>query len=140
MSNVHTTPAIEQSVTFAAPAARIYQALLDSLEHSAFTGAPAVVSREVGGGFSCHNGCITGVNVALEENRRIVQAWRGAMFPPDVYSIATFELEALGPKETRLVFRQVGVPQEFVAMIAQGWHDHYWTPLGAYLADEARAA
>jgi uncharacterized protein YndB with AHSA1/START domain len=40
---------IEQTVTFDASPEQVFEALMDSKKHSAFTGAAARVSREVGG-------------------------------------------------------------------------------------------
>jgi activator of HSP90 ATPase len=139
MSTPNTT-VIEQTVTFRASAAALYDALLDSAKHSAFTGANATVSRAVGGAFACHDGCIQGVNVELVPDARIVQAWRGSMFPAGVYSVASFSFQPQADGTTKLAFRQVGVPEEFVAMISSGWDEHYWTPLAKFLEKQAKAA
>ena len=42
------TKTIEQSVTFNASPHDVYEALMDSEKHSQFTGAKALISREVG--------------------------------------------------------------------------------------------
>jgi activator of HSP90 ATPase len=137
-TNVET---IEQTVTFEATPVEVYEALLDSAKHTAFSGAPASVSREIGGAFSCHDGCISGINIELVEGMRVVQAWRGKMFPAGVYSVVSFALEALeGGKKTRLAFTQHGVPADFAEMIAKGWQEHYWSPLTNYLENQRRAA
>ncbi len=72
---------IKQTVTLDARPSVVFEALMDSRKHSGFTGAPAKVSRKVGGTFSCHGGYIGGVNVALAENKSIVQAWRAKGWP-----------------------------------------------------------
>ena len=100
-------PDLHQEVTFNAPAAKVYRALLDSAQHAAFTGAPAEISSAEGGAFSAHGGMVHGRNVALVPNARIVQAWRIKNWPEDVFSIARFELCEEGDK-TRLVFDQEG--------------------------------
>jgi activator of HSP90 ATPase len=124
---------IEQTVTFDATPEQIFEALMDSKRHAAFTGAPARVSREVGGPVSCHDGFISAINVELVKNTRIVQAWRGKNWPEGVYSIATFALEPQGGK-TKLTFTQHGVPDEDAPHITNGWQEKYWKPLRAYLA------
>jgi activator of HSP90 ATPase len=124
---------IEQEVTFDAKPELVFEALMDSKQHAAFTGAPARVSREVGGPVSCHDGMITAINVELEKNTRIVQAWRVKPWPEGVYSIATFALEPAGAK-TKLTFTQHGVPDAAHEMITKGWEERYWKPLRAYLA------
>src|SRR5215468_10201771 len=97
-----TMKSIDQTVTFDASPEQVFEALMDSKQHAAFTGAPARVSREVGGPVSCHDGFISAVNVDLEKNTRIVQAWRGKNWPEGVYSIATFALEPTAGGKTKL--------------------------------------
>lgn len=125
-------PNIHQEVIFAASPARVYRALMDSAQHSAFTGAPANISSEEGGAISAHEGYISGRNVSLVADRRIVQAWRGMDWPEGHYSIVRFELEPEGDK-TRLRFDQDGVPEPVVKHIEQGWKAKYWEPLQKYL-------
>ncbi len=124
---------IHQEVTFAGTPARIYKALLDSAEHTRMTGAPAQVSAEVGGAFSCFGGQIVGRHVELVPDTRIVQAWRPASWAEGVYSIARFELTAEAGK-TKLVFDQDGVPDAAAEHLEGGWKAMYWEPLHKYLA------
>jgi hypothetical protein len=56
-------PTIHQEVTFAAPPARLYKALMTSADHAKFTGAPAEISEEVGGAWSAYGGKISGRNI-----------------------------------------------------------------------------
>jgi activator of HSP90 ATPase len=123
---------IHQEVTFTAPPAKVYRALMDSAEHARFTGAPAEISADAGGTFSAYGGKVLGRNVELVANTRIVQAWRPADWPEGVYSIARFELRSEGGK-TRLVFEQDGIPQEAVQHLDGGWQRMYWEPLRKYL-------
>jgi uncharacterized protein YndB with AHSA1/START domain len=123
---------IHQEVTFTAPPAKVYRALMDSAEHARFTGAPAEISADAGGTFSAYGGKVLGRNVELVPNTRIVQAWRPADWPEGVYSIARFELRSEGGK-TRLVFEQDGIPQEAVQHLDGGWTRMYWEPLRKYL-------
>src|SRR6516165_475519 len=44
--------ALHQEVDFKVAAQRIYEALLDAKQFSAFSGAPATINRETGGAFS----------------------------------------------------------------------------------------
>lgn len=125
-------PSIHQEVTFAAPPAKVYEALMNSAEHSRFTGAPAQISTEVGGAFSCYGGKVHGRNVDLVPNTRIVQAWRPADWPEGVYTLARFELRDEGGK-TRLVFEQDAVPQDAMEHLDGGWKRMYWEPLRKYL-------
>jgi len=124
---------IEQQVVINADPSRVYEALMDSKRHSEFTGGPAEIENKVGGAMSCHGGFVTGVNIDLKKDQRIVQAWRGKDWAEGVYSVATFALEKEGNK-TKLSFTQHGIPDDQVEHISKGWYSHYWEPLAKYLA------
>ena len=119
---------IRQSVTLPASPKEVYEVLMDSRKHSRFTESKARVSRRVGGSFSAYDGYITGVNLELVPNRKIVQSWRGSDWPKNQYSRATFSLRKI-KRGTKLTFRQSGVPDRFFESIKQGWIDFYWMPL-----------
>ena len=125
---------IHQEVTFNANAKRVYAALTESERFAAVTGgAPAQISAEAGGAFSCFGGMITGRNVELVPGRRIVQAWRAGNWAEGVYSMVRFELQEQGA-QTRLVFDQAGFPEDQRAHLEGGWQQMYWEPLRKYLA------
>ena len=124
---------IHQEVVIKASPERIYQALTDSKQFSELTGgAPAEISTEAGGPFSCFGGMIVGRSIELVPNQRIVQAWRAKSWEPGVYSIAKFELEAHGA-ETRLVFDHSSFPEGQREHLAAGWQKNYWDGLKNYL-------
>jgi activator of HSP90 ATPase len=119
---------------FKASPERIYEALMDSAEHSAFTGGQETqISRDLGGSFTCFGGFVAGRNIELVANKRIVQAWRASDWGDGVYSILRYELEPQGG-DTKLVFDQAGVPDEHHEHIDSGWKAMYWEPLAKYLA------
>jgi len=107
---------------------RIYDALLDSKQFTAFTGAPAQISREAGGAFSQFGGLIVGRNIELVPNQRIVQAWRPASWDPGIYSVVKFELKEQG-SQARVVLDHTGFPEGSFRHLDSGWHMHYWEPL-----------
>jgi activator of HSP90 ATPase len=123
---------IHQEIDFTASPQRIYEALLDAKQFTAFSGMPAEINREVGGAFSLFSSHIVGRNVELTPNKRIVQAWRTADWPEGVYSIARFELKAQG-SGTHLVFDHIGFPEGLRDHLAEGWEGHYWERLKKYL-------
>ena len=96
---------IEQPVTFKAKPHAVYEMLMDSAAHARFTGAEATISRDVGGAFSAYDGALTGTNVELVADVKIVQAWRAGSddWPEAHYSTATFLLEE-AEGGTRLTF------------------------------------
>ena len=130
--------AIHQEVEFNTSPQRVYQALLDAKQFSTFSGAPAEIEPQAGGAFSCFGGIVTGRNVELVPNKRIVQAWRIKIWPEGVYSIVAFELEPKG-SGTLLTMAHDGFPEDMRAhlngeMPEGGWHRQYWEPLKKYLA------
>lgn len=124
---------IHQEVVFPTSPQRVYEALTDSKQFSAVTGAPAEIGREAGAAFSCFGGMITGRHVELLPNQRIVQAWRAGNWDESVYSIVRFDLQAQGA-ETLLIFEHTGFPVEHLEHLASGWQKMYWDNLEKYLA------
>ena len=123
---------IHQEVDFKATRQRLYEALLDTRQFSAFSGRSARINREVGGAFSLFGGHIIGRNLELVPNQRIVQAWRVVTWPEGVYSIVRFEFKAQG-SGTHLVFDHTGFPEIERDHLAEGWESNYWTLLKKYL-------
>jgi activator of HSP90 ATPase len=128
------TKAIHQEIDFKAEPRRIYEALLDSKQFTAFSGGRAAeIHREVGGTFSLFAGHIIGRNLELDANRLIVQAWRVVPWPEGVYSIARFELVSQS-SGARLIFDHTGFPPELAEHLLSGWNENYWTALHKYLS------
>lgn len=123
---------IEHVRTFAATPAQVFEALMDSAKHSAFTGEPAVIDANVGGAVSAYGGKVTGINLDIVKNERVVQAWRPANFPPGVFTILTYALAPEG-KGTKLTFTQHAIPDDAHAHLDKGWDERYWQPLKAFL-------
>ena len=126
------TKTIKQTVAFPASAHEIYETLMDSKKHAAFTGDAAEISRKEGGKFSAWGGYIEGKNLALLPDKKIVQSWRGSDWPEGHYSRVSYELEMSG-NVTRLSFEQTGVPEELYEDVFQGWQDYYWSPMKGVL-------
>ncbi|MGI8958974.1 MAG: SRPBCC domain-containing protein [Bryobacteraceae bacterium] len=128
-----TVKAIHYELNFKASPQRIYEALLDSKEFTAFSGGRAAeIHREVGGSFSIFAGHIVGRNLELIPARRIVQAWRVVPWPEGVYSIVKFELQNQG-SGTRVIFDHTGFPTDLAEHLESGWQENYWKALRSYL-------
>ncbi len=124
---------IRQTVEFDAPPHAVFEALMDSKKHAAFTGSKASVSRKVGGAISAWNGYIEGKNLRIEKDKVIVQSWRTTDFAEkDPDSQIMFHFSKKG-KGTRLIFVHSKVPDRLAEEFRQGWIDSYWVPLKAYL-------
>ena len=129
-----STGHIHQEVVFKASAKRVYEALTDAKQFSAVSGgAPAEISREAGGPFSCFGGHVLGRNLELVPNQRLVQAWRAKDWSEGTYSVVRFELREQGG-QTTLVFDHAGFPAEAKPHLEGGWHKMYWEPLRQYLS------
>jgi uncharacterized protein YndB with AHSA1/START domain len=143
----HSHPAIHQEIVFAADPARVYQTLtlasgfdrvvqLSAAMNSMMKSTPGKVATQIdaraGGAFALFGGYITGYNLELVPNTRIVQAWRVGNWPPGVFSIAKFALSENGTTTT-LSFDHTGFPDEAAEHLAEGWHVNYWEPLAKVL-------
>jgi activator of HSP90 ATPase len=140
----HTADSIHQEPVFTASPKRVYEALTDAKQFTRIvqlSGAlqamhlpdkPAEISGEVGRAFALFGGFITGRNVELVPNVRIVQAWRAGDWPPGVYSIVRFELADQG-SGCKIVFDHTGFPKGEAESLASGWKAHYWEPLAKVL-------
>jgi len=142
----HTAESIHQEVIFKASRKRVYEALIDSKQFNSVmllsaamkSGmAPGMkateISREAGGALASFGGYITGRQIELLPNERIVQAWRTGSWDPGIYSIAKFELAEQGA-QTKLVFDHSGFPKGEAEHLAAGWKSNYWEPLEKFLA------
>ncbi len=142
----HTCATIHQEVVFKASPKRVYEALTEAKQFSKVialsaavkSGAklgdkPTEISREAGGAFTLYGGYITGRQIELVPNQRIVEAWRTGSWDPGIYSIASFELTEQG-SDTKLVFDHTGFPESRAEHLATGWKINYWEPLAKYLA------
>jgi len=104
---------------------------MDSEQHAAFSSSAASISRQVGGKFTAYDEYISGKNIELIPDKRIVQDWRAVDWPADYYSRITFELEPVA-EGTRLVFTHADVPDGTEDEFTQGWIDNYWEPMKKY--------
>lgn len=109
-------------------AATVFNAWLNSDDHSDMTGGEAICSRTVGGKFSAWNGYITGRNISLIPGKEIKQSWRTTEFAdtdPDSELTLTFTDNALG---CMLTLEHSGIP-EGQPDYRQGWEEHYFAPM-----------
>jgi uncharacterized protein YndB with AHSA1/START domain len=141
----HTEESIHQEPEFKASPKRIYEVLTDAkqfdkmielsgvMQSMHLGDKPTEISREAGGAIVLFGGYITGRQIELVPNERIVQSWRAASWDPGVYSIARFELieQKTG---TKIVFDHTGFPKGNGEHLASGWKAHYWEPLQKFLA------
>jgi len=142
----HAAESIHDETVFKATRKRVYEALTDAKQFHQVTQLSAAVKsgmapgkvqaeirNEAGGAFSLFGGYISGRNIEIVPNERIVQAWRAGSWGPGLYSIARFELVEQGA-ETKIVFDHSGFPKGEAEHLAEGWRINYWEPLTKFLA------
>lgn len=141
----HSAEAIHQEVVFKASPKRLYDALTDAqqfqkleviggaVKMADIEAKPAEISREPGGAFSIFGAYITGRQLELVPDQRIVQAWREISWDPGIFSIARFELKEQA-SATKLIFDHTGFPAGAGEHLAVGWKAHYWEPLEKFLS------
>lgn len=123
---------IRQKVVIPASPIEVYEAFIDAKKHSEFTGSKATCDPRVGGEFTAWDGYISGKNLELEKEKRIVQEWTTTEWP-----------EGFPPSRLELTFTKVrggteilmvhsGVPAKLADDIAEGWNEFYWEPLKKY--------
>ena len=108
---------------------------MDEKKHSLVTRGDARISRDVGGMFFTNNGYATGRNLELVPDSKIVQSWRAADWPRNLYSTVTITLFLISGK-TKLSFVQKGEPVNQYEEIKQWWQDTYWEPMKTILESE----
>ena len=126
------TESITVSAHFNTSAQKIYQAWLNSREHSGFTGSEAVISARKGGKFTAWDGYISGKNLELTPFKSIVQAWRTTDFhenDPDSLVEILFE-EKNG--KTTVTIRHSNIPEGQGKGYKKGWIDFYFSPMREY--------
>ena len=142
----HTAESIHHEPVFKAGRKRVYEALTDAkqfervvqLSSAVKSGMapakpPAEISREPGGAFSFFGGYLTGRQIELVPNERIVQVWRAGSWDPGSYSLAKFVFTEQG-SGTKLIFDHTGFPLGQAEHLAEGWRINYWEPLAKFLA------
>jgi activator of HSP90 ATPase len=140
----HTAESIHQEATINAAPARVYAALTESTQFDAVTklsvamkslppNVPSVIGKEAGGTIALFAGYITGRQIELVPNTRIVETWRAGSWPAGDFSIVKFELTAQS-SGTRLTLDHTGFPKGEAQHLAEGWRSNYFEPLAKYLA------
>lgn len=136
---------LRQSVLVHAPAAEVYEALLDSTTLSRVFGRPVQASSVRRGEFRLFDR-IHGANAELEgptksgRPGRIVQSFRYAMpeWPLEHFSKLTIQLRPV-PDGTRVILDQSSIPAGCAQRVVEHWQDHVWPGLKSILENRVRA-
>jgi activator of HSP90 ATPase len=141
----HTTDSIHQESVINAAPSRVYAALTDARQFDGVAALgeamktmslednPSVISGEAGGAFALFGGYVTGRQVELVPDTRIVQVWRSAGWKAGEFSLVTWRLTAEGAG-TRLTMDHTGFPAGAAEHLAEGCKQNYFEPLAKYFA------
>jgi activator of HSP90 ATPase len=124
---------IQQSVTLPASPKELYETFIESKKHSAMTGMPARLSKEIGGKWAAFGGSIWGRNILFVPGKMVVQTWRSTGFKKtdeDSILVVTFTKAKGG---TRIDLVHVNVSPSDHRGVTEGWKQYYWKPWRKYL-------
>ena len=119
--------------TINASAQEIYSAWLSSNGHSKMTGGKAIASNQIGDTFSAWDGYISGKNLLLEVNKRIIQSWRTSEFEEnEADSQIEIRLSETGGKtQITLIHSNLSDSGEHYK---KGWGVHYFQPMKLFFS------
>jgi len=100
----------------------VFYALTNPFTIELWTGYPATMNTEVGTEFSLWEGDITGKNLEIITNKKIVQEWYFGDQPEK--SIVTFKIFE-NKKGTQLEVIHENIPDEDFENIVEGWNEYY---------------
>lgn len=121
--------------TIKATAKEIYSTWLSSEGHTNMTGGKANVSDKIGGNFTAWDGYISGKNISLESNYKIIQSWRSSQFVASEEDsiIEVILKETNGETELTLIHSKVPESGEHYK---KGWDEHYFQPMKLYFSNK----
>jgi len=123
------------TATFNTSADKVYQAFLSTQGHTLMTGSPAKVDGSINGDFTAWDGYIWGAFLELEENKKIVQAWRTAEFPDDAEDSRVEILLEETSGKTKLTLIHTHIPAGQAEGYQQGWEDFYFKPMREFFGE-----
>lgn len=103
----------------------IYESLLIPARVKAYSGGDSEISPEQGAKFKLFGASVTGENIELIPNKKIVQKWRMSSWKEDLYSTVTIELEDKNGK-TVLKLEHTGVPEDDLERTRIGWNENFF--------------
>jgi activator of HSP90 ATPase len=104
----------------------VYQALVNPLTLSLWTGFPAYMSEEVDDEFSLWDGNIVGRNLAFEAGKMIKQEWYFGEREEE--SIVTIKLHP-HKKGSSVELQHTNIPEEDFEAMVEGWDNTYFADL-----------
>ena len=116
---------IKRYYTLNADPKDVYNALTNKRILEIWTGEEVEMRPIAGTEFSLWGGSITGMNLEIEENKKIVQQW---FFDDEVESIVTIKIHH-HKKGTSVELQHTNIPDEAFENISNGWDEDYFGAL-----------
>ena len=136
MANIKLKEKIKLKAKIPSSPEQIYNAWLNSKEHSLFTGGKAKISSRLNSKFTAWDNYISGKILDLENNRRILHSWRTEEFPDDSEdSILEIVLKKKG-KGTEIILTHTNIPAPQAKNYKSGWKDYYFAPMKEYFKNK----
>ncbi|MGQ1908306.1 SRPBCC domain-containing protein [Marinifilum sp. RC60d5] len=108
----------------------VFNAFTNSFQIELWTGYPAKMDDKVGTIFSLWEGDITGCNLEIVKDYKLVQEWFfGETEHP---SIVTILLKKSG-KDTRIELNHTNIPDDAYEEIVEGWEEYYLASIKNFL-------
>ncbi len=101
----------------------VFTALTNPFQIEIWSGHPADMKAEAGYEFSLWDGDITGMNLEVVPNRKLVQEWYFG--EQKEASIVKIELKQNGA-ETFVQLQHTNIPDEVYDEITEGWREYYF--------------
>ncbi len=112
----------EYKLVIAADPEEVFAALTNPFQIEIWSGYPADMKAEAGYVFSLWEGDITGVNLEVVPNRRLVQEW--FFGEQEEQSLVEIKLKKENGK-TVLDLKHTHIPAEVYEEITEGWREYY---------------
>lgn len=111
----------------------VYTAITNSFTIELWSGYSAIMDSNIGTEFSLWDGDITGKNLEIVENKKIVQEWYfGDQPEKSIVTINIFE----NKKGTQVELIHQNIPDEDYENIVEGWNEYYFGAIKAFFEIE----
>jgi len=118
----------------------VYQMLTNEDELSKLTGVTCTFSAKPGGKFSYFDGgsgvVISGTNLFLMDNVKILQSWRSNDWPQNIFSTVKITLQKV-EDGTHVSMTQSDVPPTSIKKMGEYWNNTLWKPTEGVLIRSA---
>ena len=100
----------------------VYSALTNPVTIELWSGYPAVMGSEAGSEFSLWEGDISGKNIEIIENKKLMQEWYfGDQKESSIVTI--YLIRDFG--STQVTVEHINIPDDDFDNIAEGWREYY---------------